>query len=77
MLGGAWGWLCWWQLYVALSAGAHEAGVLIREAGGIEELAKKQLPGKRTILDAPIPKAHRALDAKAKNLGRRPYIGQY
>jgi len=69
-------------LYLARACSAPECEKLILEAGG-KETAIPPMKGYRSILDMPIdvpsavPFTGRAVDDKARNLGRASYFGQY
>lgn len=70
-------------LYVARAAGAEHCAKVLEEAGGLEQMPVRPLPGYRSVLDTP-PKAarqqrhlRRAVDELGKSLHRRPYVGQF
>jgi len=64
-------------LYVATSVGAKRTAYLLREAGAVMEVPRRVTPGVRTCLDADVNRVPRAVDARANNLGRYPYLGEF
>jgi hypothetical protein len=65
-------------LYVAKAAGAKRAAKVLEDAGGLYTIPPTATPGYRTVLDAPIKRNMVcAVDDKARQLGRRPYVGQF
>ena len=67
-------------LFLARSARSTQAAFLIEEAGGIAVIPEKPPTTVRTVLDINDPRnprLERFIDAKYRNLGRRPYFGTF